>query len=281
MEILLFLAIASRGQVERSDEENHAQFVEHFHSVLNIGRMASYKVHDSMACALQCMRSTLCYSVNFAVHSDDQGHLCELLPADKYQFPNKFESSASYLHYSIESPCEHNPCTNGATCRPLYGSNGFSCERNARRIVNAAPWLKVSSEKVCFGAKDDSYGHFTIPRRGTIISLKLVYVSGYVSCLTGAIPQGSHWGCRNENELTTLVTNGRNEVIFPRYNDNRSYKLRGYNFNSPELVFNVLSPPLSVATGEEFRIWYRQDLLNGSEHNNAGHTCADVYVLMG
>lgn len=94
------------------------------------------------------------------------------------------------------------------------------------------------------------------------------------------MPSGSHWGCTNKNELTTLVTNENDEVIFPRYNDRRSYTLPGYHFNSPELVFKILVPRLKVASGDEFRIWYRQDLLNASEANNSGQTCADVYVLM-
>jgi len=133
---------------------------------------------------------------------------------------------------------------------------------------------------VCFGAKDDSYGTFTIPLRGLVVYLKLVYISGYVTCLRGKIPYGSHWGCRVETRLTTLVKNARNEVVFPGYEQRETYSLPGYHINSSELVFNILSLPLQVAALEEFRIWYFLDLLNNSEHNKAGHTCVDVYVLL-
>lgn len=121
-----------------------------------------------------------------------------------------------------------------------------------------------------------------MPLDGTVISLKLVYISGYVTCQTNQHPHGSHWGCKKETELTTLVTNDRNEVVFPRYRKGNPYTIPGYNFNSPELVFKIVPRLLrqKVAAGEEFRIWYRQDLLNASESNNAGQTCTDVYVLM-
>ena len=72
--VLFILHLSTSRQSEglqgylRSNTENHAEFVEHFHSVLNIPLMASFKV----ACVLQCIRNTLCYSVNFAVDSDDK-----------------------------------------------------------------------------------------------------------------------------------------------------------------------------------------------------------------
>lgn len=80
--VIFIVAIETGRQFKMSDMENHAQFVEHFYSTLSIGHLASVKVHDSMACIFECLRNGLCYSVNFAVESDHQGYLCELLPAD-------------------------------------------------------------------------------------------------------------------------------------------------------------------------------------------------------
>ena len=121
-------------------------------------------------------------------------------------------------------------------------------------VFSAFPWLQVNPNRVCFGAKDDSYGAFTVPYDGNVVSLRLVYISGFVSCQYHTMPQGSHWGCAKESKLTTLVTNERNEVIFPRYNDRKIYSLAGYNYNSPELIFKLLSPPLKVFSGYKFRI---------------------------
>ena len=35
---------------------------------------------------------------------------------------------------SLQSPCEQKPCENGAKCRPLYGTDGFLCERASGSI---------------------------------------------------------------------------------------------------------------------------------------------------
>ena len=86
----------------RSDVKNHAEFIEHVHSFLDIPPVGSIKVHDSMACTLHCLRNEQCYSVNFAIDFDDKGHVCELLPSDKYHSPYKFQQNVdSFHHYSI------------------------------------------------------------------------------------------------------------------------------------------------------------------------------------
>lgn len=85
----------------RSDVENHAELVEHVHSFLDIPAVGSIKVHDSMTCILQCLRNEQCYSLNFAIDFDYQGHLCDLLPSDKYNSPNKFQQDVAFHHHSI------------------------------------------------------------------------------------------------------------------------------------------------------------------------------------
>ena len=148
-------------------------------------------------------------------------------------------------------------------------------------ILIAAPWLKANAANICYGTRNDSYGNFTIPWSGAVISVRLVHISGYLKCRQSEKqPYGSHWGCIELYNLHTVVTNDKNKVIFPQNYKNDAYSLPGRHINSSELVFNRLSPPLRVAAGEEFRIWYRQDLDDHSEHNNAGHACVDVYVLL-
>ena len=66
---------------------------------------------------------------------------------------------------------------------------------------------------------------------------------------------------------------------FPKGSKDYRYQLDGAHVNSPTLVFNLLPTPLVVSIGQQFRIWYGQDLANYSEDNNAGETCADVYAL--
>ena len=57
-----------------------------------------------------------------------------------------------------------------------------------------------------------------------------------------------------------------------------SYKIEGVGVNETELRFNNLPSPISVFVGDEFQIWYGQDLYYCSEDNNSGQTCADVYA---
>lgn len=56
------------------------------------------------------------------------------------------------------------------------------------------------------------------------------------------------------------------------------YDIPGYDYNSDEIILPDISPVMSVEVGEEFRVWYGQDLINGHEENNSGKTCADVYL---
>ena len=132
--------------------------------------------------------------------------------------------------------------------------------------------------EVCFGAKNDSYGKFTFTSNGTVVALKLVYISGFVTCNKYTVPYGSHWACREEGNIRTVLTNGTNGVIFPQIFKEKAYVLPGYLGNSSELVFNILSPPLRVATGDEYRIWYNDDLVDKKEDDNDGITCLDVYA---
>ena len=57
-----------------------------------------------------------------------------------------------------------------------------------------------------------------------------------------------------------------------------SYKIEGVGVNETELRFNNLPSPISVSVGDEFQIWYGQDLKDCVENDNSGQTCADVYA---
>ena len=58
-----------------------------------------------------------------------------------------------------------------------------------------------------------------------------------------------------------------------------TYQLDGADFNSATLVFKLLRTPLVVLVGQQFQLWYAHDLVNYTEDNNDGKTCADVYAL--
>lgn len=52
-----------------------------------------------------------------------------------------------------------------------------------------------------------------------------------------------------------------------------TYHLDATNANTEKLKFNELPIALSASIGQQFQIWYAQDLVNHSEDNNSGQTC--------
>ncbi|KAL9971557.1 hypothetical protein ACROYT_G017732 [Oculina patagonica] len=180
----------------------------------------------------------------------------------------------------LNANCVNTAGSFSCTCKEGYAGDGRLCSEN---------WKKISDAPVCFGARGDTYGAFNIKETGFIYTFKLVHKSGYLSC-DGNFP-ASYWGCDvdifGEYKLLTVITfANRNELLLADYSRNEeycgfkyySYQIAGIGVNSPELLFNKLSTPLSVSVGQEFQIWYGQDLTDCSEDNNSGTTCADVYA---
>ena len=148
-------------------------------------------------------------------------------------------------------------------------------------------WRKINDAPVCFGARYNTYGTFHIKESGLINTVKLVHKSGSVVCHPGY--PASYWGCDyphyGDKRLLTVITyQNKNPLLLADYLRDDSgceyylYQIDGIGVNSTELVFNKLPTPLSVSNGQEFQIWYGQDLKDCSEHNNAGQTCSDVYA---
>ena len=147
-------------------------------------------------------------------------------------------------------------------------------------------WKKINTNPVCFGAKADSCAKFNTLESGVIYTFKLVHQSGSVSC--NRRDPSSYWGCDNpdfgEERLFTVITfQNRSALLLADYRRTGckyySYKIEGVGVNQSELQFNILPHPISVSVGDEFQIWYGQDLKGCSESNNSGQTCADVYAL--
>lgn len=128
---------------------------------------------------------------------------------------------------------------------------------------------------MCFGAKDDQFGKFVVEVGGSVKSVKLVHVSGFVRCRKNNT-SASNWGC-GRNNIDTILTRSDNTTLLPDSQET-SYQLPGYTPNSDEIVFADLKNPLILSSGQELRIWYGEDLVNGREIDNYGTSCADVYA---
>ncbi|XP_048578485.1 uncharacterized protein LOC116602624 [Nematostella vectensis] len=147
-------------------------------------------------------------------------------------------------------------------------------------------WKKINTIPVCFGAKNNNYGKFQPTRHGFLAAVKLVHRTGYVANDPDQRYR-SYWGSNREPyDLDNLVTNTRNEVIFPltgvRYMDvsdpARWYNMDAFNALSNELVLqHGFGQGYYVGPESMLRVWYGEDLYKYGESNNVGTECVDVY----
>ena len=145
---------------------------------------------------------------------------------------------------------------------------------------------------VCFGSSGKTYGNFTIPKTGHVITVKLVYRSGYVNCRVSDPQYRSKWGCpylASPNNLAVFITDSHQQRILPT--DKASffggpwcsatimYGIPGVTSESPELGFHNFSVPLALSAGQELQTWYSEDLYDCFAGDNEGQTCTDVFGL--
>ena len=150
----------------------------------------------------------------------------------------------------------------------------------------------MNTSPVCFGSNGKTNGNFTIPATGHVITVKLVYRSGYVNCRVSDPQYRSKWGCPflpSPNNLAVFITDSQQQRILPT--DKASffggvlchattlYGIAGVTSESPELGFHNFSVPLAVSAGQELQIWYSKDLYDCFAGDNDGQTCTDVFGL--
>ncbi|XP_022810092.1 protein jagged-1-like [Stylophora pistillata] len=179
-------------------------------------------------------------------------------------------------------------CHFAADCANIAGSFDCSCKSGHLgdgRHFCSDNWKKINIGPVCFGTKHDDYGSFEIREAGKIFTFELVHTSGSVTCNRNFIR--TKWGCSSQfygnHNLMTVITYSNKSVLplakFVKSNEEYFYQLSGADVNSPTLVFNLLPTPLVVSVGQQFQVWYGQDLADFTENNNDGKTCTDVHAL--
>ena len=151
--------------------------------------------------------------------------------------------------------------------------------------ATCSKWVKLNKSPVCFGAKGNAFGGFTIRRNMFVSSFMLVHRSGKVSCHARNSRSFSYWGCTpNHPTLLTLLTDQKNNILAPEASSvNRKsgvYSLAGYTSSSSALVFCAAKKPHCVLANTKLRLWYGEDLFDHYESDNGGRTCADVYALI-
>jgi len=249
-------------------------------------------------CSLRCEQDVRCQSFNVIIGSI----VCELNSRTKEARPEDFVPH-QYRFYMKRTknrvPLGSIPELPAETCTEIKASEGnemtnseywIYSDGNADHAILARcedAWQKVNTDPVCFGARDDTYGAFSITKTGRVKTMKLVHKSGSIHC--NKVDGDSYWGCAHSsyaNKLMTFITNINRESLLPPVEDlyhdvsikKHGYSLDGNGHKSAELVFRNLSSPLFLSRNQELQIWYGQDWVGFSEDNNSGETCVDVYA---
>ena len=141
----------------------------------------------------------------------------------------------------------------------------------------------MNESPICFGAGKKQFGSFDVPSSGTLASVKMVHVDGYVRCNRD---NWSFWGCGQNPELDVNVEikDGDTAILPSRVflirerGGKESLRIPGYNSLSPELVLsaNVSHPP-NVTQGQWLRLSHREDSSSPYDHNGE-KSCCDVYA---
>ncbi|KAL9970881.1 hypothetical protein ACROYT_G023334 [Oculina patagonica] len=247
-------------------------------------------------CELLCYQHNDCVSFNIKKDPDSATgqQECELNNSTHLEHDGDLINDNAYLYRGAKNACGKNPpCHNKAKCQSGFTKKGYRCLCTAGfegQHCEKETWKKINDALVCFGARNNTYGTFNIKESGLINTFKLVHRSGSLRCTADA--PASYWGCDypsygDERLLTVITYPNKTALLLADYlrddsdhcgNKYYLYKIAGIGVNSPELVFDKLPTPLSVSIGQEFHIWYGQDLKDCTENNNAGKTCADVYA---
>ena len=141
---------------------------------------------------------------------------------------------------------------------------------------------------MCFGARSDQFGKFSVPFGGRLLAIKLVHLHGYVTCDKRKVYHWSYWGCGAHGSVgagfvDVVITTATNGILLPPrqfivHNSGKWSKIPGYDSLSPELLLSVFSSPLTVTSGQVLRLWYGEDLGGITEHGNDGTSCCDVFA---
>ena len=111
------------------------------------------------------------------------------------------------------------------SCRVFFLPNSHSFVQNQFIIYvlvlfPTVRWIQMTPSTVCFGARDDLYGFFRTAKAGNIITFKLTYKSGYVTCHSSNPSYQSKWGCLWDrlipNQMATFITDKNRNILLPK-----------------------------------------------------------------
>ncbi|XP_066911490.1 uncharacterized protein [Clytia hemisphaerica] len=154
------------------------------------------------------------------------------------------------------------------------------------KVLKVSGPIAATKQPICYQPKDNEYATFKMPHKGIVRSVTLIYVSGKLQC-TG-MDQTTNWGCNTANypsqpgphDIIVSITDDQDKTIFPDelMNAGGFITVPGVDLDSQELTLEPSSPYAVQEPDKEMRVWYNQDLIDGSEQNNTGEQCVHVVI---
>ena len=78
-------------------------FIKEEYHYLNVPKVGTFTVYDSLDCTFECLGNPSCLSFNLAAYKGADGKLrCELLSSEKYSNPEEYKRNESFHHFSIK-----------------------------------------------------------------------------------------------------------------------------------------------------------------------------------
>ena len=78
-------------------------FIKDEYHYLNVPKVGTFTVYDSLDCTFECLGNPSCLSFNLAAYKGADGKLrCELLSSEKYSSPEEYKRNESFHHFSIK-----------------------------------------------------------------------------------------------------------------------------------------------------------------------------------
>ena len=78
--------VIQQANLYRDSKHQHANFVKHGNTVLDVPMITSTAFHDDLYCAFECLTHDQCISFNSAIFPDADGKFeCQLLATDIYR----------------------------------------------------------------------------------------------------------------------------------------------------------------------------------------------------
>ncbi|CAH3047068.1 unnamed protein product [Porites lobata] len=177
-------------------------FVKDDHHYLNVPRVGTYAVYDTLDCTIECLSNPSCFSLNLAASKGvDEKLWCELLSSEKYSNPGEYKRNQSSHHFSIKTACHSSPCRNGGTCVPNYKYHTFDC---ACKDGYVGDLCEVFAPKSC----KQVYDHYADKsQRSQLVKLF------FNSTPTSVLCQIGDFGCGPGGWTPVMKINGRERTF--------------------------------------------------------------------